>query len=64
MARIIAEAIKHNVLLTIHEAKFIDFGWSMNCNINQSRNGHNRNMESVQDGQQTTKSDMADTMLT
>jgi hypothetical protein len=28
MAGIIAEAIKHNVSLTVHEAKYIDLGWT------------------------------------
>jgi hypothetical protein len=28
MAGIIAEAIKHNISLTVHEAKYIDLGWT------------------------------------
>ena len=41
MVGIIAEAIKHNVSLTVHEAKYIDLGWTgiaqqSNKNVNNN----------------------------
>ena len=41
MVGIIAEAIKHNVSLTVHEAKYIDLGWIGIATSIKSRNGHN-----------------------
>ena len=63
MAGIIAEAIKHNVSLTVHEAKYIDLGWA---GIATSIKAGMAIIytESAPDGQHTTKSTRVDTTST
>ena len=63
MVGIIAEAIKHNVSLTVHESKYIDVGWTgiataIKASMCIIVHG------TVSDGQHTIKSTKVDTMST